>query len=423
MKNPGFGLFVVVGLVLALVAPAAAQAPAPPTPISEQMWHFGKPPASSPAPAPGAPLLGWAQSNASGFGVPNNYAVSSLQAFGGQLYAGTTNDSGGQIWRTADGVTWNPASGSGFGIPTPMSNSIIYDMITFNGMLYAGAGHWFGPGVAGQIWRSANGGTWERVTGGWELNPNNMGVVNFAAFGARLYAATFNPVDGTEIWRSATGNSNDWERVAASGFGGGASFWQVTGLIVSNAYLYAAVEEQAVGTGAQIWRTADGSVWSPVMTNGFGNPANYQVGGWAVFNGYLYVGTLNDATGGQLWRSPDGVSWSPLVGNGFGDINNYKIEGLVFANGVLFAFTDNKVTGTEVWRSTNGVNWSQDNPDGFGTNTNVAVALWSNGAALFNGRLYLGTWRAGVGADGGQVWATDNIPQLLIKTYLPFAAR
>ena len=58
----------------------------------------------------------WLPSTTSGFGTPENATVFSLAAFGGQLYAGTGNESGsgGQVWRLENG-TWSPITTNGFG--------------------------------------------------------------------------------------------------------------------------------------------------------------------------------------------------------------------------------------------------------------------------------------------------------------------
>jgi hypothetical protein len=73
------GIILVIGLALALSAAIAA--------------------ATGVAP-------GWMQANAGGFGQPENYHVSALATFGNQLYAGTQNEEGAQVWRSADGLTW-----------------------------------------------------------------------------------------------------------------------------------------------------------------------------------------------------------------------------------------------------------------------------------------------------------------------------
>jgi hypothetical protein len=87
--------------------------------------------------------------------------VPALEVFDGQLYAGTANweDGGGRVWRTADGLTWEPASETGFGMGGV--NPAVIDLIEFEGQLYASTG-W--GGSPGQVWRTPDGTTWEEVT-------------------------------------------------------------------------------------------------------------------------------------------------------------------------------------------------------------------------------------------------------------------
>jgi hypothetical protein len=370
--------------------------------------------------APDAPLLlEWTQRNVSGFGAKDNAAVSALEVFGGQLYAGTTNDLGAQLWRTSDGGNWSRLTLPGF---SGFGNGVTFDMIVYNGQLYVGFGAWPVHGFAGQIWRTPDGITWQRVTGAWEANANNAGVNNLAIFRGVLYVTTYNPVQGIEVWRSGSGNPNDWARVANASFGLNSAYGIATGLAAFNDALYVALEGQNGGAGTRIYRSFDGVGWAPANAPGFGNSANYASGGFAVHKGYLYVGTRNDAAGGQIWRSANGANWTQVATSGFGDPLNYKVEGLVSAQGTLFAFTDNDTAGAGVWSSPDGSSWERSNTSGFGSANNKAVALWSNGAGVLSSQLFLGTFNQEV---GGQVWsaALPGLPLLPNKTYLPLTVR
>ena len=109
-------------------------------------------------------VAGWTQMNFGGFGDRGNGQVSALAAFNSELYAGTTNRNAAQLWRTTNGTSWSPVMTNGFG------NSKIYgfdDLVGFDGQLYASLS---GCGndactisIGGQIWRSANGITWSPV--------------------------------------------------------------------------------------------------------------------------------------------------------------------------------------------------------------------------------------------------------------------
>jgi hypothetical protein len=404
MRKRFVGVLAVVVFAVAGVLPGAAMASPSPRAAAALAAPF---------------VLDWTQRNASGFGDKNNAAVSALEAFGGHLYAGTTNDHGAQIWRTADGANWTRVTLPGF---NNVGNGVLFDMTVFNGYLYAGVGAWPVHSFAGQIWRTANGTSWERVTGAWEANINNAGVNNFATFGGMLYATTYNPVEGIEIYRSATGASDDWARVATASFGLEAAYGISTGLAEFNNALYVAIEGYNGGAGMRVLRTSDGVNWAPANTPGFGNKDNYASGGFGVHQGYLYAGTRNNVTGGQIWRTADGGNWAQVATPGFGDPLNYKIEGFVAAHGTLFAFADNDITGAEVWSSSNGVDWEASNQPGFGSANNKAVALWSNGSGVLANQLFLGTFNQEV---GGQVWSARvrEIGPLTERRFLPMTFR
>jgi hypothetical protein len=404
MRKRLVSLLVVLVVVIVMVLPGVALASPAPRAAAEPL----------------APLvLTWTQRNASGFGDKNNAAVSALEVFRGQLYAGTTNDNGAQLWRTADGSNWSRLTLPNF---NSFGHGVLFDLIEFNGQLYAGIGTWYPLGTTGEIWRTADGVKWERVTGAWEANVNNAGVNNFEVFGGALYATTNNPNQGIEIYRSFSGNSNDWARVANASFGLNNAYPLATGLAEFRGSLYVALEGYNGGEGARIFRTSDGVSWAPASAPGFGSKANFASGGFGVHSGYLYVGTRNDGTGGQIWRTSDGANWGQVATSGFGNPLNYKVEGLVSVLGTLFAFTSNDTTGTEVWSSVNGIAWERSNIPGFGSANNKAVALWSNGSGVLARQVFLGTFNQEV---GGQIWSATpaGLPPLPIRAYLPFVWR
>ena len=74
----------------------------------------------------------------SGFGDANNKSPSSRtpSVFGSYLYVGTTNTvTGGELWRTSDGIAWAQTNTNGFG---DANNKSIPAMAVFSGKLYCG---------------------------------------------------------------------------------------------------------------------------------------------------------------------------------------------------------------------------------------------------------------------------------------------
>ena len=346
--------------------------------------------------APGVP--DWAQVNINGFGDPTA-GVSALGAFNGQLYAGASNwNTGGQVWRLETDGSWTAVSEPGFGSVYTNTNPSVIDLTAFDGQLYATIG-W--PNL-GQVWRAPDGETWEQVVTEGFSDTAGTGVTNLFEFGGQLYAGTGSQ-DGFQVWRSDSGDSGSWGNVVAGGLG--YTQTAVTGFAEFQDYLYAATESLNYPAGmARVFRSADGETWTSVITDGFGIPANTSAGGFAIFQGQLYLGTHNDG-GAQLWTTANGMDWTPVNQDGFGKPENYKIDSLYGTADALYVALDNSVTGLEIWRTADGLAWEMVMTGGLGDSNNTAT-LWSNATLLFEGHLYYGTWNW---ANGGEVWR-----------YLPF---
>ncbi|MEW5960987.1 MAG: hypothetical protein AB1801_24945, partial [Chloroflexota bacterium] len=263
-------------------------------------------------------------------------------------------------------------------------------------------------GNASQIWRTLNGVIWAPMDVTGFSDPDNVDVTVLAEYGGKLYAGVTNQVSGAQIWSSFSGDNNSWTQVAPGVPGTAAA--SVTGLVVFDGALYAAVESDAP---AQIWRSYGGD-WTTVMSDGFGNSFTTSTGGMAVFAGYLYVGAGNAVNGAQLWRTNDGASWAQAITPGFGDPNNQQVELVFVFQNQLYVSVKNVQTGLELWRSTDGALWERANQDGFGDSNNSG-SNWSNAAADFLGHLYVGTSNI---VAGGELWRMQQQ-----RTYLPIILR
>ncbi|MGA9351423.1 MAG: hypothetical protein WBW48_21805 [Anaerolineae bacterium] len=63
------------------------------------------------------------------------------------------------------------------------------------------------------------------------------------------------------------------------------------------------------------------------------------------------MGTYNWNTGAEVWRSPDGTTWTQVNADGFGDVNSQAVAFMAVLGSYLYAGTYNEATGAEVWRS------------------------------------------------------------------------
>jgi uncharacterized repeat protein (TIGR01451 family) len=274
--------------------------------------------------------------------------------FANLLWVGTSNPiTGAQIWVT-NGTHWKRANVPGFG-PNENETSSSRGMAVFNGSLYvgtenevdgAGVFRYNGSTDFTEIGNALNITRWERVN---ELGFGEPGVnfavgelITFSASPDYLYAGTWN----------ATGPL------------------LVDGLVKRDFGFLA---------GCQVWRT-NGTVnasdpprllWEKVVDSGFssegGSPLNGAIMSSAIFNGSLYMGTQNFVSGAEIWRTANGTGWERVANFGFFNLTNFDFRG--FGNGYmwcminfsdqLFVGTLNPILGCQVWRSTTG------DPDSF----------------------------------------------------------
>jgi hypothetical protein len=144
----------------------------------------------------------WVKVTPDGLGDINNYAVSGLTSFGGYLYASTSrwDWSGVQVWRcqNCDGSDWEKVVDNGFDNP---NNWGISTLQVFNGELYLVVGN----GMTGmEVWRTRTGnpGEWTKISDGGFGDSNNRSPYynNVTVFSNRLYIGTQNGANGGEVW-------------------------------------------------------------------------------------------------------------------------------------------------------------------------------------------------------------------------------
>ncbi len=374
----------------------------------------------------------WMQLVQGGFGDPGLIILGPLAEFRGQLYVATMHRSAGcQVWRTADGVVWEPVVGAGAATPAGFGDP---DNRSMNKLL--SDGEWLFAALwndvtGGQIWRSADGLTWEPSVGSGAAMPagfdkaENTGVTALGLFQGQVFAGTGSAhcKDGVELWRSRD-HGLRWEPVAGERFAIQTALARESKYFLDMAVfgdaLYISTGDQRTG-GSEIWRSRDGWMWEPVVgapspyRAGMGKPSDDMIYDLEPFAERLYAGVLNYLReGGALWRSDrTGQVWDAIVGGdarpqtaGFGRAANFGITQLAVYGPHLYASTSNEA-GTELWRSADGLAWETvvgpeaSVPSGFGS-TNRAI----NGLVVYRDALYASTDNS---SAGGEVWRLDAV--------------
>ena len=140
----------------------------------------------------------------------------------------------------------------------------------------------------------------------------------------------------------------DWQQVNINGFGKRRNT-NITNMEIFKEQLYVGTASWWDDGGAEVWRTSNGETWEQVNQTGFGESnldANAALTDFAVFNDQLYASTGWRDQPGQIWRSPDGTTWTQIVSDGFGNENNDLVTRFVVFNDYLYASTGNSENGT-----------------------------------------------------------------------------
>ncbi len=390
----------------------------------------------------------WLPATINGFGDRSATAVEALTEMDGLLYAGLRSTSGAAIWRREGDAAWEQVAAGGFGNAanqaiidlTVFRDRLYAGVENLSERRDTTTGKIAEASTGGGIWRSDDGLRWDPVAAGGFGDARQSGVGPFAEFGGNLYAGTrsLGPAAPPQLWRSASGEAGSWGRVGIGGASGTewAKNGAVSALAVYSNTLYAGT---CAGDLAQVWASGDGDAWRPAgylepgadprdTVPGIGDGAPC-VTGFAEYEGYLYAALGSDGRmSARLGRGPDGpvelwrclrcdgVDWEAASAAGFG--GDAKGGGLALAAfdeppfRYLYAFAGSPAAGLDVWRALDGLDWEQVADGGFGDDNNAGPG--SGGAAMvYRGRLHVGTINT---AHGGELWSSAGTRPDLLPT-------
>jgi hypothetical protein len=256
----------------------------------------------------------WVQMNDDGFfGYPSSSTETVLFSFGSTLYA--FDDNGLYQMQLTPCLEWTQLT-----VPTSTGS---WTFKPVGNELYL-------TDSAGELWMIKEGdaftsANWKKVTCN---GPSNARVVPMTLFNGHVYAAAYSTTADTfDIWRSpdAGKTTMTWTQVVSKGFGDSQN--RALGWIgIFNNKLIAATtmtrssmfgDSSGFGAGIEIWESSTGNLgsWKQINKDGFGTEitpigdtksfrTNQDVGGWAIYNNHLYVGTKSH-WGAEIWRYDD----------------------------------------------------------------------------------------------------------------------
>jgi hypothetical protein len=192
------------------------------------------------------------------------------------------------------------------------------------------------------------------------------GIASLSQFNNKLYAGTYSSNcggEGADIWKSSDGTN--WTPFVINGLGDP----DACGVISSAEFkgtLYFGVADWSGNQGGRIWRIGGPGV-VPVVEDGFGNPDNRAPGGMVSLGDWLYVSIYN-SNSDQVWRSNTGDpgTWEMVLEIGLGEPGAKDRTGLVMLDNHLFLTAQNDDSGMQMWRTGDGEAWQQVGMGGFG---------------------------------------------------------
>lgn len=163
------------------------------------------------------------------------------------------------------------------------------------------------------------------------------------------------------------------------------------------------------------------TTWLNVSESAFGKDpatnkqyANMDTDASAVFKGYLYIGTYNygyfgrTTSGAQIWRTSDGTTWQQVVGNGFGSVNRSSISHMTVFGGYLYATTAEAFGSNYIYRTKDGISWEL-------AFQGMSSEPYFGDITSYMGRLYLTTYNWGgrvYSSADGKIWAPVSNPYI-----------
>jgi hypothetical protein len=381
--------------------------------------------------AGGAPPLshfpeGWTRVVSDGFTDPNNTHAPFTAEFKGHLYVSTianqsgtmfsgSDKAGGDIWRTKDGVTWEQIGEPGLGNP----HNSTFRFVVFRGKLYAVSDNINDHGL--EIWVTSDGSSFTQIEAGGFGDKDSMSSYPFV-FKDRFIISVGNTRTGAQIWVSEDGKS--FQQVVSGGMGDPSN--TIVSLMeaqnpgpVFQGKLYAGVTNPS--TGGEIWRTADGVTWERVADEGLGKSTNVSFTPSLVYDGQLYVvsvttGGLDALRGFDLFRTADGTTWEKVASDGFnvGEERNVfgwltEFDGRLFLTGqtmdprlLLPSQPSERIPpkGFQLYESSNGADWTQVGQDGFGADSSYMASM-----SVIGGMAYMSVYDY---HEGDQLWQSSD---------------
>ncbi|BAH74518.1 flagellin [Solidesulfovibrio magneticus RS-1] len=142
----------------------------------------------------------WKPISQQGFG--NGTSALQFTNLDGELYGGASSNDGAVIYKYTEGGNWEQINSNGFGDGVTGASRIV----NFQNELYVGTGG-LSPGDIGGVYKYTGNKQWEKINDNGIGNTNNRSITLYSA-GKNLYATSYNPTDGVEVFNYLEAEDN-----------------------------------------------------------------------------------------------------------------------------------------------------------------------------------------------------------------------
>lgn len=296
----------------------------------------------------------------------------------------STDVSTRDAWSTTDGLDWRLET-----LAVDISRSYLTKVVQEPNRVTIVAG--VHRGFSNKVWQSTDGSSWTEMSALAAFTPRlSSGLASFNDDLWVIGGATMEGVDSDEIWRSADGLN--WRLVTPSTSVFSPRDGHAVAVFNNRLWVIGGWDNTFATGGTEtrlndVWSSPDGVSW----TRHADAPFEARVGhGVAVFGGRLFIigGSLQSSPANDVWSTADGATWrQETAAAAFSPRRSFSTvtldSGIYVIGGATAPNGTSGVGNDEVWRSTDGRTWTQ-----VGATAHFAPRMGAAGTTM-NGRMYI----------------------------------
>jgi len=269
----------------------------------------------------------------------DNIDAYGLVEFKSHLYIGTYNQSGAEIWTMNHGLEFKQIAKLGI---QNQNNIDIWSMIVFQNSLYAGT---WNPVDGGELYKTEDGVSFRKIMG---LNdPNKDYIRSMAVFQNKLFISIGKRDDQLSLISIDADETVSYIETPLA-----PPLNDIYNIVAFDdaLYLTTGAHKKANHPGCEIWKYKDNK-YTQVASAGFGNINNKYILSFEKHNDLLLFGTYNIIDGCEIYAMDLNDQFYKVIEKGINNDpqNESTAKGLKSFNQKLFVGTRNETTGLQLF--------------------------------------------------------------------------